>query len=75
MANRALLVQYADAPTSSPTRLHWPYTAEAAYRAATEPTLAAAIDDEDGGLQIPLEADGTTWRLEGEFRARRMQKG
>lgn len=59
-ASKAVLVQYADACARPMTRLHWPYSAALANAPGDGSVLATPGDGDDVGLQIPLEADGTS---------------
>jgi len=59
-ASKAVLVQYADACARPMTMLHWPYSAEVTNAPGDGSTLATPSDGDDLGLEIPLEADGTS---------------
>lgn len=59
-ASKAVLVQYADACARPMTMLQWPYSAELTSGPRNGSMLATHGDGDDLGLQIPLEADGTS---------------
>ena len=59
-ADKAVLVQYADACARPATTLHWPYSAGVAKVPGDGSMLATPADGDDLGLQIPLEADGAS---------------